>query len=125
MSNNNSFPKYKVLTSKSILAINDECDNLSDDEFYSLFDSFGSEQFKTIEKNLPTFDLERLVVHFFDSPYTSDSYEKTSFEDAVQMLAIKEGYDVVRFENGNYGVVAYYGGKENAFEIIDTYVDED
>ena len=125
MSNNNSFPKYKVLTSKSILTINDECDNLSDDEFYSLLDSFGSEQFKTIAKNLPSFDLERLVVHFFDSPYTSDSFEKTSFEDAVQMLAIKEGYDVVRFESGNYGVVAYYGGKENAFEIIDTYVDED
>lgn len=125
MSNKYSFPNYKVITSKSILVINDECDNMTDDEFYTLLNSLGSEQFKTIEKNLPSLDLERLVVHFFKSPYTSDSFEKVSFEDAVQMLAIKEGYDVVRFENGNYGVVAYYGGIENGFEVIDSYVDED
>lgn len=39
-------------------------------------------------------------------------------EFAIQHLAIKEGYDMVQFSNGNYGFVAYYNGVPNGFEII-------
>jgi len=40
------------------------------------------------------------------------------YDDAIQHLAIKDGYDLIQFENGNYGYVAYYNGIENGFEIL-------
>ncbi len=39
--------------------------------------------------------------------------------DAVAALASKEGIDLVQFENGNYGFVAYYNENENGFEILE------
>lgn len=41
-----------------------------------------------------------------------------SLYDMVDRLAIKDGVDMVRFDNGNLGLVAYYSGRESYLEII-------
>lgn len=41
-----------------------------------------------------------------------------SLYDMVELLAIKDGVDMVRFDNGNLGLVAYYNGRESYLEII-------
>ena len=65
------------------------------------------------------YDMEKCYkVHFFDSPYTYDKTQDDVIADAIQRLAIKDGYDIVKWENGNIGFVAYYSGVENGFEII-------
>lgn len=58
------------------------------------------------------------ICHFFDSGFATEKIIETQIDNAIQMLAIKEGYDLVQFENGNYGFVAYYDGEANGFEII-------
>lgn len=56
---------------------------------------------------------KNFLCHFHSSPYTSDRIVEMPIE-----FAIKEGYDMVQFSNGNYGFVAYYNGVPNGFEII-------
>lgn len=63
-------------------------------------------------------DKDHYICHFFDSPYSNNSTEETSIEEAIQRLAIKDGYDMVQFQNGNYGFVAYYNGVVNGFEVV-------
>lgn len=41
-----------------------------------------------------------------------------SLYDMVDSLPIKDGIDMVRFDNGNLGLVAYYNGRESYLEII-------
>ena len=45
-----------------------------------------------------------------------------TIDEAIQHLAIKEGFDMVQFSNGNLGFVAYYDGEANGFEILDREV---
>ena len=45
-----------------------------------------------------------------------------TIDEAIQHLDIKEGYDMVQYNNGNIGFVAYYNGEANGFEIIDREV---
>lgn len=84
---------------------------------------YESEPEKIVEeqeekRKLLGLDGDHYVCHFFDSPYSNDFTEETSIENAIQRLAIKDGYDMVQFQNGNYGFVAYYNGIVNGFEII-------
>lgn len=58
------------------------------------------------------------LCHFFDSAWFDERTEPETLYDAIQMLAVKDGVDLVQFSNGNYGFVAYYNGGENGFEII-------
>lgn len=67
------------------------------------------------------FKYERMadyVCHFFDSAYFDEETTTMSIPEAIECLAIKDGIDLVQFENGNYGFVAYYNGHKNGFEII-------
>lgn len=41
-----------------------------------------------------------------------------ALQDGIEALAIKEGVDMVRFENGNLGLVAYYGRHKSYLEFI-------
>jgi hypothetical protein len=59
------------------------------------------------------------LCHFFDSAFHDESTEDISIDDAIQMLAIKDGYDMVIFEGYGFGFVAYYNGNENGFAILD------
>ncbi len=58
-------------------------------------------------------------VHFFDSVFFDEETTYMMLYDAVAALASKEGIDLVQFENGNYGFVAYYNENENGFEILE------
>ena len=55
------------------------------------------------------------ICHYF----SSDIYRSVpDIDEAIQYLNIKEGYDMVQFDNGNIGFVAYYDGVANGFEVI-------
>ena len=64
-------------------------------------------------------DDRHYLCHFFDSSFFNVRTDYHTIDDAIQYLAIKEGYDMVQFSNGNIGFVAYYGREVNGFEIID------
>lgn len=51
-----------------------------------------------------------------------------TIDEAIQCLALKDGCDLVKFENGNIGFVGYYNGfslDENHFEILRLPTHED
>ena len=73
------------------------------------------------ENELRKFNIDfntEVICHFFDSPFFDERIEIACIWDAVNFLAIKNEVDIVRFNNGNIGFVAYYSGIENGFEIV-------
>ena len=58
------------------------------------------------------------LVHFFGSIWCHAFLDNCTLMEAIEALCIKDGVDLVKFENGNYGFVAYYNGISDAFEII-------
>lgn len=105
-------PKYKVLTQKSILDMEYENEKQWEQDCLALY----KEQNSILKEN-GIDNLESQWVHFFESPYSYDIIVKTDIDDAIEHLAIKDGVDLVQYENGNYGYVAYYSGVDNGFEI--------
>lgn len=74
---------------------------------------------KAKELGLDTsFSGKEINVHFFNSRFFDESYNEMNIYDALENLAIKDGVDLVQYENGNYGYVAYYNGNRNGFEIL-------
>lgn len=67
-------------------------------------------------------DDEQYLCHFFESKFSNGRIAYYTIDDAIQYLAIKDGFDIVQFSNGNLGFVAYYDGVPNGFEIIDREV---
>ena len=62
-----------------------------------------------------------VVYHFFDSAFRNEMYtvgNTVEINDYIEMLAIKDGVNLVKYENGNTGFVGIYNGHENGFEII-------
>lgn len=106
-------PDFKVLTSRSVLDISYENEEQHLDELELIID----EQDKILKENNINI-LKCYKIHFFDGAYTYERIVKAEVDDAIQHLAIKDGYDLVQFENGNIGFVAYYSGYPNGFEII-------
>ena len=65
-----------------------------------------------------------VIFHYFDSAFFDEYVElgemtASELSDRTDALAIKDGIDVVRYDNGNYGIIAYYSGHENGFEVIE------
>lgn len=98
-------PNYKILTSKSVLDINTE----SETEKTALWE----EQSSLLPK------ANTFFVHVFEDKHYMDEhfFVTNDIEDEIQILAIKDGVDLVQFENGNIGFIAYYNGHENGFEF--------
>ena len=108
-------PKFKVLTKKSILDIPYESDEQNQRDCTELV-----EEQNTILKE-KGYDLNKIYyLHFYDSHYTNDTIVSLELYDAIQLLAIKEGYDLVEFDNGKFGYVAYYNLHKNGFEIFES-----
>lgn len=108
--------KYEVVT--------DRC--LWDIDFESGEDKelFAKEQDeKATEVGLDIYNQD-YKVHFFESRWMYELTLDKTINEAVQILAIKDGCDFVRFENGNYGFVGYYNGNENGFEILGLSMEE-
>lgn len=107
-------PNFKVLTRKSVLDIPYE----SDAQHTNDCEKLVVEQNEILKKK--GFEHGKYYdVHFYDSHYTSDVTIDMEIEDAIQCLAIKDGVDLVEFENGKIGYVAYYNGNKNGFEILE------
>ena len=106
-------PRYSRITKRSALNIPDtedyetEIDKLIEEQNEKL-KIFGYED---------TYESMHLI-HFFNSPFFNEKTKEMTIDDAIQYLAIKDGYDLVSFENGNKGYVAYYNTYENGFEIL-------
>lgn len=103
---------YKILTSRSVLEIPYENEEQHEREAIALVE----EQNRIVEEICPS---EYYKVHFIEDPYYCDDsvIYVTHLDDAIQYLAIKDGVNLVRFDNGKLGYVAYYNSRENCFEF--------
>ena len=102
-------PNYKIMTKRTCYST-----GYSDEERESLV----TEQDNFLrEKGYNTWNKDYRI-HFFDSHFFNETTETMNIETAIECLAIKDGVDLVQYENGNYGYVAYYNGCENGFEIL-------
>lgn len=105
--------KYTIITKHQVYSDYDEADYEKEVEL-----RYEEQQEKL---KILGFKYERMadyVCHFFDSTYFDEETTTMSIPEAIECLAIKDGIDLVQFENGNYGFVAYYNGSENGFELI-------
>ena len=106
-------PDFIILTGKSVLDIPYENEEQNENELSALVE----EQSEILEKAGINFN-GNYTIQFYDSHFTHDHIIETDIDNAIQNLAIKDGYDLVQFENGSYGFVAYYNGIENGFKIL-------
>lgn len=115
---------YIVVTSESVL---------DGDELYTVEDERAEderreflvkEQDNILKENGYDILNTAYKIHFFNSAFSDDEYRLETIYDAIQLLAIKEGVDLVQYDNGNYGYVAYYGVEENGFEIMEPTTEE-
>lgn len=99
---------FRVITSVSVLDINE-----SDEEVEKL----GEEQDKILtDLRFDTYS-KAYSINFGNRRKRNET-----IYDAIQSLALKDGADLVQFENGNYGYIGYYAGfNENWFEILGDY----
>lgn len=100
-------PEYIILTKRKVH------DCYEDDDLNELF----AEQKEKLNEIGLHFD-DELNFHFFDSPFFDEQIYCGSIFDAITGLAIKDGVDLVRYENGHVGFIAYYNDNTNGFEII-------
>lgn len=111
------FQNYAIATSHNLY---EYCD-IPEEEEEKFREELWQEQMGVIEKEVTT---ENVIIHFLeDTAFCNEMYEyasKKEIDEYIQYLAIKDGLDLVRFENGNLGFIAYYNGHENGFEIIQT-----
>jgi hypothetical protein len=103
---------YTILTKKSVLDIQEEIGELDSQLQESALTNLWGEQSSLIKG-------EYFAIHFLEDKHFLDESYTTSFniDDTIQCLAIKDGVDLVQFENGNMGFVAYYNGHKNGFEF--------
>lgn len=106
-------PKFKILTNKSILDISYKSDEQHERDCLELVD----EQNSILEKHMYHINSVYLL-HFFDSAFFDDCYLGLTLYNGIERLAIKDGYDIVEYENGNIGFVGYNNGYYSGFEII-------
>lgn len=85
------------------------------DDFF--WDLFQNQQNTLKEKGYTEDGLYK--IHFFESYFNSETTEEMTILEATEMLAIKDGADLVQYNNGNYGFIAYYNGRANGFEILE------
>ena len=99
---------YTILTKRKV----------EDDDHDALFEEQDA-LLKEMGFNLYTYETH--LIHYFDSAFYDECTIEETLSDAIEGLAIKEGADLVRFDNGNIGFVAYYGENKNGFEILNPY----
>lgn len=108
--------------------------DLESDDYFDLLDkedfneeAFMDEQQEAFENKLIElgydFYEKPCVIRFLDKP---DNLYIMTLDDAVQCLSIKDGANLVQFDDGKIGVVAYYNDYDNnALEIIRNATEED
>lgn len=103
-------PAFKVLTKKSVM-------DLTETEDKEMLYEEQNKHFKAMFEN----GNESVIYHTFNSSFSDDEEDEgnaNDFDFQIQCLALKDGVDLVRFENGNVGFVSYCNKCMDAFEII-------
>ena len=114
---------YRVLTSCSVLDLWKR--HLSETEEETALNTLFNDQCNTLKEHGYEYnDSDAWSIHYFESPFHYDRVENMTVKEAIECLAIKDGYDIVQFSNGNVGFVAYYNGRANGFEILGEMVEE-
>lgn len=107
----NKLMKCTVITKMSVYDPNRDCN----DEGYDL--NLVREQFNLLQAM--GYDISSVL---YLIKLDGDHYMINTIYDAIQYLSLKEGADLVKFENGNIGYAGYYGNtrptKDNCFEIV-------
>lgn len=110
--------KYTVLTTKTLE--NEPYEEASNGTID--FDKWLQEKYEEQDAKLAELgykmQFEEYKIHFFESHFHHDYTTYDDIDSAIQCLAIKEGADLVRWENGNIGFIATYNEHMNGFEII-------
>ena len=102
--------KYEILTTAATTkADTDEEKIMIINEQFSILDKLGFD------------DSTVYLAHYFKSEFTEEEITNGYLESLKERLAVKDGIELVRFENGNIGFMASYSGIENGFEIIGKY----
>ena len=95
-----------------------------------LYEIIGKDYRSITEENTEAFYEAQLETFFELIPenttviyhYTEDDFytigNTSEVNDCIDRLAIKDGLNLVKFENGNIGFMGTYNGYENGFEII-------
>lgn len=118
MSLDPKYRDYKIVTKRKLY---DYCDINDEDEEQKFRDSLYKEQMDFINEHIKT---NLIVIRFIEDTCFLDEHlelaRKEDIEDYLEYLAIKDGFDLVQFPNGNYGFIAYYNRNENGFEILES-----
>lgn len=117
--------KYKVLTSVDALEISS--DDYTDEELDEVYNNLWEEQLQVLRDNGFEVDNDRVYkIHYIEDPFFhNDGIGYETIQDSFMCNAIKEGYNVVKFDNGKIGVVASYNGHENGFEFLAPATEEE
>jgi len=106
---------YEIITKQTLRELDLIGDEAHDDP---IREAFYREQDDVLKAHGYSMNDDVYSIHVFDSAFHFDARWNMTIYEAIDYLAVKDGYDVVRFDNGNIGVVAYYSGQENGFEIL-------
>lgn len=92
------------------------------DRFYAkqddILEAYTKEQDEVIKsEGLTHFD--NYTLRFFEnSTENTTRTENECIYEAIQMLSIKEGAELIRLDNNNLAFIGFYGSYTNGFEII-------
>ena len=91
--------------------------------YYESFENAMTERniatYETIETMFPRNPAHPYIVRFFESAFRDETWTYSdTITDFIDSLAIKEGLNIVRYSNGNFGLMAYYGSHENGLEVL-------
>ncbi len=116
------YQNYEIVTKRKLYDYLD----IPESEEEKFREELWKEQTDFLEREVTT---KNVIIHFIeDAHFINENYHyssKKNIDEYVQWLAIKDGFDLVRFSNGNLGFVAYYNGHKNGFEIIPTEMTEE
>lgn len=109
--------KYEILTKKSVCNMTEK-----DIENENFFMELLEEQSTILSGFGIDYGSSVCGIHFIKSDWSNGKQcLKDTLDIAIQCLAIKDGVDLVRFENGNIGFISYYNNSLDAFEVLKVF----
>lgn len=111
------YNNYEIATKRKLYDYSD----MTEEEEEIFRENLYEEQMKIIDLQVKT---KNVIIHILEDDYYLNEHffydKKEEICSYLEYLAIKDGTDLVKFENGNLGYIAYYSLAKNGFEIIET-----
>lgn len=105
--------RFEIITDLSVYGIIDRPES----EYEHLKDMLVDEQ----DETLTDYGFENDCYTAYVIQYSDGEIRLDTIDDAIQSLALKDGADLVRFDDDTIGFVGYYNGfelDENYFKIL-------